>query len=283
MCELMGMSFEGPASADFSIREFALRGEENADGWGLGWYPDRSLAIVKEPVKWGESRYAHFLEDYPGLHSRIYIAHVRHGTTGGEPTRANSHPFAREWAGREYCFAHNGTLDHVEDLPLGRFRPVGTTDSEHAFCHILEELARRGGPLDDEDDWRWLHGKFAALNRMGKFNCLLSDGLRLFVYHDENGWKGLNFRKVHLRAGEVRHIEDPGLAVDLEGEELNRGIIVATRPLSDSGWHSFRLGELLVLEAGSVRFSSHRARHESGFDLPRETGEISALEVAPSS
>ena len=25
-------------------------------GWGLGWYPDRSLAIVKEPVRWGASR-----------------------------------------------------------------------------------------------------------------------------------------------------------------------------------------------------------------------------------
>ena len=53
MCELMAMSFEAPISADFSLREFAARGEENPDGWGLGWYPDRSLAIVKEPVKWG--------------------------------------------------------------------------------------------------------------------------------------------------------------------------------------------------------------------------------------
>jgi len=37
MCELMAMCFEAPVSADFSIREFAARGEENADGWGLGW------------------------------------------------------------------------------------------------------------------------------------------------------------------------------------------------------------------------------------------------------
>ena len=55
MCELMAMSFAEPIAADFSIREFAHRGEENADGWGLAWYPDRSLAIVKEPVRWGSS------------------------------------------------------------------------------------------------------------------------------------------------------------------------------------------------------------------------------------
>ena len=47
MCELMGLSFAKPISADFSIREFALRSEENADGWGLGWYPDQSLAVEK--------------------------------------------------------------------------------------------------------------------------------------------------------------------------------------------------------------------------------------------
>ena len=32
MCELMGLSFEQPMSADFSIRAFALRDVENADG-----------------------------------------------------------------------------------------------------------------------------------------------------------------------------------------------------------------------------------------------------------
>ena len=271
----MGMSFDRPASADFSIREFALRGEENADGWGLGWYPDRSLAIVKEPVKWGESRYAGFLESYPDLRSRLYIAHVRHKTVGHEPTRADTHPFAREWAGREYCFAHNGTLVDFADLPLGRFRPMGETDSEHAFCHILEEVARRGRPLDAEDDWRWLFGKFADLNRMGKFNCLLADGERLFAYHDVNGWKGLNVRKVRLGTGEVRRIEDPGLAVDLDGEGGNDGIIVASRPLSPSGWHPVRLGELLVLERGAIRFSSHRPRHESEAGPAEVTGRIS--------
>ena len=52
MCELMGLSFARPISADFSIREFAGRGMENAEGWGLVWYPDRAVAVVKEPVRW---------------------------------------------------------------------------------------------------------------------------------------------------------------------------------------------------------------------------------------
>src|ERR1700722_17188201 len=102
MCELMAMSFEAPISADFSLKEFAARGEENPDGWGLAWYPDRSLAIVKEPLKWASSRYARFLETYPPLLSRTYMAHVRHKTVGDEPTHADTHPFAREMGGRDY-------------------------------------------------------------------------------------------------------------------------------------------------------------------------------------
>jgi glutamine amidotransferase len=143
MCELMALSFARPVSADFSIRAFALRGSENADGWGLAWYPDRSLALVKEPLQWGASAYTGFLESYPNLLSPLYIAHVRHGTTGGKPTHADTHPFARELGGRPYCFAHNGTLEGFERLPLGRFHPVGSTDSEHTFCHLLDRVARR--------------------------------------------------------------------------------------------------------------------------------------------
>ena len=148
-------------------------------------------------MKWASSRYAGFLETYPTLLSRTYIAHVRHKTMGGEPTHADTHPFAREMGGREYCFAHNGTLTGPAwDLPLGHHRPLGDTDSERFFCHLLREIGARGGHLDDLDAWRWLHEVLASANRFGKLNVLLSDGLRLFVYHDENGWKGLNFRKV---------------------------------------------------------------------------------------
>src|SRR5437868_4662184 len=157
MCELMGYSFAKPTQADFSIREFARRGKENADGWGLAWYPDHSLALIKEAVQWEASPHSGFLESYSGIISSLCIAHVRHLTTG-RATHADTHPFARELAGAEYCFAHNGTLPHAHALPLGRFRPVGSTDSEHFFCHLLEEIAGWEGGLD-ETNWPRLHQK----------------------------------------------------------------------------------------------------------------------------
>src|ERR1019366_4107978 len=140
MCELMGMSLTKPVVANVSIQAFSQRSQENPDGWGLAWYPDRSLAIVKQPMRWSV-QHTQFLEHYPGLLSSIYVAHVRQRTTGSAPTHADTHPFARELNGRDYCFAHNGTLaGDFWHRPLGRFRPVGSTDSEYLFCLLLAEL-----------------------------------------------------------------------------------------------------------------------------------------------
>jgi glutamine amidotransferase len=260
MCELMGMCFARPIPADFSIREFALRDVENADGWGLAWYPDRSLALVKEPVPWQASPYTGFLQTYQRLVSPIYIAHVRHRTVGGEPTHGDTHPFARELYGREYCFAHNGTVKELSNqFPLGRYRPVGRTDSEYAFCHIMEDLALRArAVLEEPDDFRWLHGKLSTLNQNGKLNVLLSDGRRLFAYRDVAGHKGLTMRELRMRSPEPRQFEDQDIRVELAGDSANHGFVIATRPLNDQTWYDLQPGELIAIENGAVGFSSHR-------------------------
>ncbi len=249
MCALLGMAFSKPIVAGFSIREFASWGEDNADGWGLAWYPDNSAAVVKEPISWRSSSHTGFLEGYHNLQSRLYIAHVRHRTTGREPTHADTHPFVRELAGKEYCFAHNGTLQNYQaSLPLGQFQPLGSTDSEYLFCHLLEELARQEKNLDEEAGWRWLHARLLDVNGLGKLNCLLTDGQRLFCYHDRAGFKSLTYCQVYILGQGAHHFEDPTVQIDLEGEPLNHGFVVATQPLSSKGWKVLAPGELLVLE-----------------------------------
>jgi len=257
MCELMGCHFAQPVQADFSIREFARRDEENADGWGLAWYVDGSLSLIKEAGKWQASLHSEFLQGYAGVRSRICLAHVRRLTVG-RSVRADTHPFARELGGVEYCFAHNGTLRPAFDLPLGRYHPVGSTDSEHFFCHLLDDIAGWDKPLGDPESWPRLHRKLADHNRGGTLNMLLSDGQRLYCYYDATAWKGLHFRKLLIVDQEKRCFEDPDMRVELGGEEGNCGVVVATRPLSPSGWETFTPGELIVLEGGVVRFSSHR-------------------------
>lgn len=238
MCELMALCFAEPSGPGGLIDAFGARGEANADGWGLAWYPDgRAAAVAKEPVKWGASPLARFLCGGAGLQSRVFVAHVRDGTTGDGPCQSDTHPFARERAGRDYVFAHNGTLkDPVWSLTTGRYTPLGQTDSERAFCHLLSRLDDRGGHLDDDGAWCWLHGVLIDLNALGKLNVLMSDGRRVFAYHDLGGWKGLSFR--------------------CRGE----GVAVATRPLDRGDWLPFPRGGMIVVEAGVVDYMNDGPR-----------------------
>lgn len=253
MCELLGINFEREVDVDFTIRAFALRDVVNADGWGLAWYPDQSLALAKEPLTWRESDYAGFLQTYSHVHSRMYIAHVRKKTVGGENTHADTHPFNREWLGRDYCFSHNGTVYGAEKLPLARFRPLGATDSEHVFCNLLDRIAKRGRHLDTPDDWRWLHEAFYRYNQSGKFNCQFTDGHRLFCYHDRKAFKGMWMDEVVTRPHEWEHFDDPTMHVDVEPNGVNRGVVVASLPLSRAAnWQKFQATEMIAVEAGAI-------------------------------
>ena len=94
MCELMGLSFARPIPADFSIREFALRCVDNADGWGLAWYPDRSLALVKEARTWRHSGYSR--RTRRGQHPLADIASTKHSYDPLFPARPFCYSLAHE-------------------------------------------------------------------------------------------------------------------------------------------------------------------------------------------
>lgn len=257
MCELLGLCGSMPFAADVTMRSFARRDRSNADGWGLAWYKDGSLAVVKEATAWSVSGHAAFLQEYELVRSRIFLAHVRRATVGRRGSRANAHPFEREIMGRAYGFEHNGTV-RTADLKLGRFRPIGQTDSERLFCYLADRIIERGRHLDEEEDWAWLAAKMAKLNELGKLNALLSDGRHLFVYRDAAGFKGLSMRVLGFEEGQIRTLDDADIEIDVRGDEENRVCVVATRPLDPVGWHELKHGELLVLKAGTLLWSNKR-------------------------
>jgi predicted glutamine amidotransferase len=112
----------------------------NGDGFGIGWYGERS-----EPGIYREVRPAWSDENLRSLcaqvRSRLFFAHVR-ASTGTSTTRANCHPFTD---GR-HLFMHNGQIGgygrikrRIEGLipdELYEMR-LGTTDSEAIFLAAL--------------------------------------------------------------------------------------------------------------------------------------------------
>ena len=91
---------------------------------------------------------------------------------------ANTQPFMRELRGCSHVFAHNGDLAGIqvsEVLMLGTHRPVGQTDSEHAFCALLERLRplwKMSSPPTVEARLSLLAAFAADLRELGPANFL---------------------------------------------------------------------------------------------------------------
>jgi glutamine amidotransferase len=175
--------------------------------------------------------------------SRTVIAHIRKATQG-RVALSNCHPFTRRLWGRDWVFAHNGDLKKLALKLDGRYRPQGSTDSELAFCYMLQELQRRCGPA--RPALAVLLAEIAQLNAElschGPFNYLLADGQDLFAHCStslHHVARAHPFRAVRLL--------DHDLGVDLA--QLNRAdermTVITTRPLtSGEDWVAFRPGEL---------------------------------------
>ena len=142
MCELLGMSANVPTDICFSFKGLKERGGNTGphkDGWGIAFYQGKGVSTFKDAQSSHQSEVAKLVTHYP-IKSNVVVGHVRQANRG-RVALENTHPFSRELWGRYWTYAHNGQLTDYKSLPLGRFRPVGTTDSEHAFCYMLSQLA----------------------------------------------------------------------------------------------------------------------------------------------
>src|SRR5687767_13858340 len=158
MCELLGMECNVPTDIVFSFTALSMRGgrtAQHADGWGVALYEGRFAQLFIEPNAACDSHLARFVRDNP-IRTLLAVAHVRKRTVG-TPALENTHPFKRVLWGRDWVFAHNGTLPEVKQRPVADFSPVGTTDSEHAFCWIMSQIraAFPDGYPEDRPELLW--------------------------------------------------------------------------------------------------------------------------------
>ncbi|MHA1137131.1 MAG: class II glutamine amidotransferase [Candidatus Thorarchaeota archaeon] len=267
MCDLLGLSFNVPITAKISLDVFQQRGHANPDGWGLAFYKDDRLQIIKEAHSATNSSLYDFMEKY--THSRTIISHVRRSTRG-IPSYLNTHPFYRrvrtDFTDSEFAFAHNGTLTQLEKLRFEKYKPLGETDSEQAFCHILDILSERETTSWTEPDFETIEGSLREIND-GKntLNCIFSDGPYLFCYSDENDHNnGLRFTKQIAPFGSIELVthEDRLGSVDLRSEipsALDQsGYLISTRILTEGEWTEFRHGELIVFKHGQIIYPKSR-------------------------
>jgi glutamine amidotransferase len=247
MCQLLGMNANTPTDVMFSFTGLACRAEEHKDGFGIGFFEDKGVRLFVDHHSARQSPVAELVKGYP-IHSENVIAHIRKATQG-RVALENTHPFQRELWGRYWVFAHNGNLVDFHPRLHGAFRPVGDTDSERAFCWLMQELAKAhaGVPAIDELSCT-LAELMPRLHRHGTFNMLLSNGQALWAHCS-----------THLHWVERRHpfgaarLRDEDLSVDFAHltTPQDRVAVIATEPLTqDETWTPFASGELRVFAQG---------------------------------
>ncbi len=254
MCELLGMNCNVPTDIVFSFTGFCERGGrtgEHRDGWGIGFFEGAGCRVFLDVAPAAHSPIAALVKSYP-IKTLNAIAHIRKATHGAVALE-NTHPFKRELWGHYWLFAHNGALKQFRPRLTGRYQPVGATDSERAFCFILDHLARRWPRRMPA-----LPVLCAALRRItaaiapyGKFNYLLGNERLLCAYCATS----LHYL-VRTAPFPVAHLADTDMSVDFSRvtTSKDRVAVIATQPLTDNErWTALRPGTLAVFTNGARR------------------------------
>ncbi len=251
MCQLLGMNCNVPTDVLFSFAGFAERGgrtDHHGDGWGIAFFEDKGLRHFVDHQSAAESPVAELIRHYP-IKSRNVISHIRKATQGAV-TLENCHPFVRELWGRYWVFAHNGDLKDYAPRLHGSFRPVGHTDSERAFCWLLQELAKSHASVPSITELTLtLRELVPQIAKHGTFNFLLSNGEALWAHASTN-----LYHVVRQHPFGSATLSDEDLSVNFAEHAApgDRVAVVVTAPLTtNEQWTAFAPGELKVFVGGA--------------------------------
>jgi len=264
MCEILAMSSRQATRLTFSLEVLSSHSAApgtSRDGWGVAFYEGNDVALFREPSAASDSALVRHLES-GGPSTTLAISHIRHATQGAV-SLANTQPFVRELVGSAHVFAHNGDLLGAAASCIrvaDRYRPAGTTDSELAFCALLERLhdaygrSRQLPCLERRLD---VVAAFAAdLRTLGPANFLYADSDALFAHGHRRfqpasgsiappGLHMLSRRCAQAQTG----VDGHGVGVAGGFQEVT---LVASFPLSDEGWRPLAEGEVVAISAGEV-------------------------------
>ena len=273
MCQLLGMNCNTPTDITFSFRGFAQRGghtDDHEDGWGIAFFEgeaadvsggvasDKGLRHFVDHQSASRSPVAELISRYP-IKSRNVISHIRKATQG-RVALENCHPFVRELWGRYWVFAHNGDLkDFAPRLHAG-FRPVGSTDSERAFCWIMQELAKSHAGVPSVAELSITLRELAAkIAPHGTFNILLSNGQALWAHASSKPESQILYYVERRHPFTQATLSDEDVSIDFADytRPTDRIAVVVSAPLTtNESWTAFKPGELKVFEGGALAGSS---------------------------
>ncbi len=191
---------------------------------------------------------------------KMFVSHIRYASEGNQ-TIENTHPFMRKLFGKNWVIAHNGHLKKrkmLEDMQKGflqtsleNYQPKGESDSELAFCIIMEEMRKIGKEATDREIVSKLNQIARRIAEYGSFNFLLSDGEKMYAYR-----KGNTLYYVERKPPYTEAIKSESKEVELLMKLVEeRAIVIATVPLTrNEKWNLLKDEYIYQFQKGTINY-----------------------------
>lgn len=218
----------------------------HSDGWGLAFFENNQLHLITDIQSAVSSPKASMVRKL-AIKSTNALAHIRKATQGAVEIK-NCHPFSRQLWGQTWVFGHNGNLQKPASPLLTHFHPEGETDSELAFCIILNKLAAEFGANypDTHALIESLKTITAEIAATGEFNYLLTNG-KLTIAHCSTKL----FYAEHKCHAQHDYLTKALPHTSGATRLANCMTMIATTPMSvDEHWVAMKPNELVAFQDG---------------------------------
>ncbi len=236
-------------------------------GSGIGWYPgdDNAAIVIKDPKSFADLGRPQIIDDKTTFNSTTFVMHLNGASWN--PIPQDTEPYSKTVGKRDWLWMHQGTLDLQKlrkknsQFHENFYEPVGNTDSELAFCIILNRIMRLKVKKLAEVGWDRLHDWFKELNELGSANFFLSDGKNMVVYRGLDGANALYkerikppYEKIELNCADAGFV----LNFNKEDDNLRTVCIFSTLPVTTDGINKeMKKGQMVVAKNGTIKWNSH--------------------------
>lgn len=268
MGELLALNYDTIASPSIKLQSTAADDPSaNHAGWGFGWYPNDDVAasVIKDTKSSTMQNLSDTIHDWQRFNSTAFLCKVRGAAK--KQTQHDTQPFNRSYAGRDWLFLHNGEADknqlqEMQTSQSGFLQPLGSTDSELIFCHLIGKLYQSGlktlSAVEPELILSWL----AALDPTGEIDIVLSDGRIFLFYHGINSQGKLYYVR-QTPPHQYTIFENDNVLLDLSNpRDVHKSqIIVTSSKFTNGKFDEMHRSQLVIANHATILFDNHHNIH----------------------
>ena len=259
--DLLSMSFDCLSSPTLKLSH--VNTDSKISGWGFGWYPndDQAASVVKDTGGKDVDSVASAISDWRRFRSTNFLCKIKGAAK--RYSQQDTQPFQKNFGGRDWLFLHNGDMEKEKikklmDTEVGFLDPLGVTDSELAFCYLLQQVSLEKAKRIVEISWEKWNQWLRNLDALGSVDIVLSDGQTTLAFHGKNSKGNLFYWRRLPRESDTEEIGDHSVNIDLSDSQdtYRTAFMVSSSRLNGGEWNEMILGQLLVIRRGDLIWNS---------------------------